>query len=313
MWIWKTYLFKLIRGLRCCFPKVRDSGARFRGAPFGLAVANRLPAHRQITKLANQRIYLPLHSARPAIALMLLFYSSASFAQGETGAAPLHPREERALARSCKTVESCLAVKEINQDEFEIYLRAFKKEQELQLWAKNQKDSSYHLIKSYELCAFSGHLGPKRKEGDKQIPEGFYYIESFLPQSPYLLSLVLNYPNPADKIQGDEKDPGSDIHIHGDCISTGCLSVNNKDIEELYSYCRLAQEAGQRYIEVHIFPFNFEGLQMDDLIKKDDKLEVYRPFWESLAPAFYNFESNYKLPDYRITRAGDYVVLPISE
>jgi murein L,D-transpeptidase YafK len=244
---------------------------------------------------------------------IVILFSTTSFAQGEAGAKPLHPREQKAFLMTCSNVEDCLEEKGIEIESFEIYLRAFKKEKELQLWGKNQTDSSFHWIKSYPLCAISGQLGPKRKEGDKQIPEGFYYIESFMPNSPYLLSLVINYPNHADQIKGDPKKPGSDIHIHGDCISTGCLSINNEDIQELYTFCKQAEASGQQYIELHIFPFNYELVEMDNLFKQDPKLESYRSFWESLAPAFYNFEANYQLPDYRVTRAGDYVVLPLRQ
>lgn len=222
--------------------------------------------------------------------------------------AGLQGRVKVAYETAYPTLQAQLKQQHIHIDSVEIYLRAFKRQEELQLWAKNCTDSTFRYIKSYDFCTFSGNLGPKRKEGDKQIPEGFYYIKQFMEDSPYFLSLVLNYPNSADKVQGDKENPGSDIHIHGDCISTGCISIQ-EEIKELYTLCREARKHGQAFIEVHIFPCDFAQASTYDLIAQNKAFERYRPFWESLEKAFCFFEKNKQIPDFRIDREGRYVVV----
>ena len=101
----------------------------------------------------------------------------------------------------------------IDIDKLRIYLRAFKDEKKIELWAKNFTDSKYKLIKVYKICRTSGDLGPKREQGDRQIPEGFYHINRFNPYSNFLLSLGLNYPNKSDRILGEKGNLGNDIFI----------------------------------------------------------------------------------------------------
>ena len=89
-----------------------------------------------------------------------------------------------------------------------IYLRIFKDEQILEVWTKRDVDKTYKKVCDYEFCATSGKLGPKRQEGDLQIPEGFYYIDRFNPNSNFFLSLGINYPNKSDKILGVKRQFG---------------------------------------------------------------------------------------------------------
>jgi murein L,D-transpeptidase YafK len=102
-----------------------------------------------------------------------------------------------------------------------VYLRSFKMEKELEVWVKNDEAESFKLYKTYNVCAGSGTFGPKRREGDKQIPEGFYYINEWKPNSNYHMALGLNYPNPSDLILSDQMKPGGDIYIHGNCVTIG--------------------------------------------------------------------------------------------
>jgi len=97
----------------------------------------------------------------------------------------------------------------------EIFLRAFKKEKTLELWARSDQAKGFTLITSYAICAASGSLGPKRRSGDRQVPEGFYTIDRFNPHSGFHLSLRIDYPNAADRILGRQGSLGSDIFIHG--------------------------------------------------------------------------------------------------
>ena len=136
----------------------------------------------------------------------------------------------------------------------EITMIAFKDTKELQLWASD--GTKYELIKTYPILAASGKLGPKLKEGDKQVPEGIYEIEYFNPNSSYHLSMKLNYPNSFDakyaKLEGREF-PGTNIFIHGKSVSIGCLAMGNVAIEELFT---LSNEVGRKNIKVIISPSN---------------------------------------------------------
>ena len=251
--------------------------------------------------------------------ILILFFNQMVFAQPEgllppaSTTAPdifvgLQGRLKIAYTERFPTIAKTLAQHNIYIDSVEIYLRAFKRQEELQLWAKNCTDSTFIYIKSYDFCAISGQLGPKRKEGDKQIPEGFYFIKEFMEESPYYLSLVLSYPNSADKVKGDAEFPGSDIHIHGDCVSTGCISIN-EEIKELYTLSHEARRHGQDFIEVHIFPSDFAATSTLHVIKENKAFESYRAFWESLEKAFCFFEKNKQIPDFRIDRDGNYEVV----
>src|SRR5687767_4805391 len=99
----------------------------------------------------------------------------------------------------------------------EIFLRVFKKEKELELWTKDPA-KGWTRAKSYPFCYASGNLGPKRKQGDLQVPEGFYHVDRFNPSSNFHLSLGVSYPNQSDRILGRKGELGGDIFIHGDCV-----------------------------------------------------------------------------------------------
>ena len=132
----------------------------------------------------------------------------------------------------------------------EIYLRAFKKEKVLELWG-GPRGRPLKLIKSYPFCAASGELGPKRKEGDLQVPEGFYEVSQFNPWSDFHLSLKVSYPNASDKVLSDAERPGGLIYLHGGCASIGCIAITDPAIEEVYL---LAVDAKVRPIRFDIFP-----------------------------------------------------------
>ncbi len=101
------------------------------------------------------------------------------------------------------------------------------------MWARHG-DGRFRLVASYPILAVSGGPGPKRREGDKQVPEGFYEIDRFNPKSLFHLSLGLNYPNAADRVLSDREHPGGDIFIHGSNVTVGCAPLGNDAIEELY-------------------------------------------------------------------------------
>ena len=109
-----------------------------------------------------------------------------------------YPRVRQAYAEKYNAIEMLLAEESLNSSGLRIYLRAFKTERKLEVWAKNSSDTIYKLLKQYDICNTSGNVGPKRRRGDLQIPEGFYHIDRFNPYSNFYLSLGLNYPNSSD-------------------------------------------------------------------------------------------------------------------
>ena len=122
--------------------------------------------------------------------------------------------------------------------EFPILVRIFKEEAELELWKKN-RDGQYSLLKTYPICRWSGDLGPKKKEGDRQAPEGFYTITpaQMNPNSNYYLAFNTGYPNTYDRAWGRT---GSELMVHGDCSSRGCYAMTDEQIQEIYAPVRAA-------------------------------------------------------------------------
>lgn len=135
-----------------------------------------------------------------------------------------------------------------------ILIRIFKQEAELEVWKKQTSTGRYALFKTYDICKWSGELGPKFKEGDRQAPEGFYTITPGLmnPNSSYHLAFNLGYPNTYDKAHGRT---GSHLMVHGACSSRGCYSMNDEQIQEIYTLARLAFTGGQRSFQVQAYPF----------------------------------------------------------
>lgn len=186
-----------------------------------------------------------------------------------------------------------------------LLLRAFKDERELEVWASMGEE--YVLIDTYSIASSSGDLGPKRKEGDRQVPEGVYTVDRFNPKSAYHLSLGINHPNASDVVRSDRKRPGSDIFIHGGRVSIGCLAMTDGVIEEVYT---LVWDSRLKYHEiapVHIFPARLEPGVLDRLAKGANR--QHEVFWRELEPIYDAFERTHRLPKVRIERNGRYTVL----
>jgi murein L,D-transpeptidase YafK len=191
-----------------------------------------------------------------------------------------------------------------------IYIRSFKYDSELEVWIRDEPTQPYRLFKAYRVCALAGTLGPKRMEGDYQVPEGFYYINDFRPNSTYHLSLGINYPNASDRILSDSLQPGSDIYIHGSCVTTGCIPITDPQIEELYILALHAHNAGQDYIPVHIYPVRYSVPRsvefLEGVMRENPSI---RGFEQRLKRAYEVFEATRRLPVVAVTPAGDYVVM----
>ncbi len=229
----------------------------------------------------------------------LVFETSANFKENQLR----YPRVKKAYETKYSKLKEALIFQQINPDNFEIFLRVFKQEKELEVWVKNKEESIFKLFKKYPICASSGELGPKRTQGDGQVPEGFYEIEGFNPASLYHLSMKVNYPNSADKIKAKGK-PGGDIMIHGECVTIGCVPIENNPVEELYVLSVEAKNRGQK-IKVHFFPFRFESFTYKESGKYDQELVS---FWDNIKAGYMYFEKKHIIPSVKTDKNGNYLI-----
>ena len=198
----------------------------------------------------------------------------------------------------------------LNYSNFQLFIRAFKKEQKLEVWVSprsgEEKNNTYTLLHTYDFCATSGTLGPKRKEGDSQIPEGIYQITHFNPQSNFYLSLGINYPNASDKILSDPAHPGGNIYIHGNCVTIGCIPITDDKIKELYVLAVEARNNGQEKIPVHIFPDRLESGVVEKLVEEYPADQTLINFWKNLQVVYLDFKTTNKLKVVKANKEGRY-------
>ncbi len=219
------------------------------------------------------------------------------------------PRPGEALKKKEDTLSKQFADKGLEWPAKYMYIRSFKYDSQLEVWVKNELKEKFQLFKTYKVCALAGTLGPKRMEGDYQVPEGFYYINEFNPRSTYYLSLGLNYPNASDRILSDSLRPGSAIYIHGSCVTVGCIPLTDQYIDELYILAAHAKNQGQDFIPVHIFPIRFNVPKSETYfasITKDDP--SLRKFADQLEDAYEYFEKYRQLPVVLIGEKGEYII-----
>ena len=189
---------------------------------------------------------------------------------------------------------------------FQVFLRAIKDERTLEIWIKAKNRNTFQLLQSYPFCATSGILGPKRKEGDLQIPEGLYDINHFNPESNFHLSLGINYPNASDKILSDPRKPGGAIYIHGNCVTIGCIPITDDKIKEVYIICVEARNSGQHKIPIHIFPTRLNTDGLESLKTKYSDSPALIRFWENLALIYQDFEASKKIRTAKVDKEGRY-------
>ena len=198
-----------------------------------------------------------------------------------------------------------LKAQDVSHFNCDLLLRAFKFEEDLEVWAKNKDESVYKLITTYKFCNNVGELGPKRKEGDKQIPEGYYQISKFNPTSAYFLSLKVNYPNASDLVFADADRPGGMIFIHGGCNTIGCIPITDKWIKELYVFCVEAAAEEEYDIPIHIYPARLTDENFT-LLKKQYSDTNLHDFWGQLKKGYDLFEGNNERHKVAVTTEGEY-------
>ncbi len=170
-----------------------------------------------------------------------------------------------------------------------ILLRIFKEENVLEVW-KEDHTKRYSLLNTYEICKWSGKLGPKHKEGDRQAPEGFYHVSQRLmnPNSDYHLSFNMGFPNTYDRANDRT---GSYLMIHGACSSAGCYSMTDEYVEEIYALAREAFKGGQHAFQIQAFPFRMTAENMAQNVDHQDF-----KFWKMLKEGSDHFEVTRKQP-----------------
>ena len=192
------------------------------------------------------------------------------------------PTNSKAMAPLSARILSEMAQKNMDK-ESPILVRIFKQESELEIW-KQDRDGRFALLKSYPICRWSGELGPKFREGDRQAPEGFYTITpgQMNPNSAYYLSFDLGYPNAFDRAHGRT---GAQLMVHGDCSSRGCYSMTDEQVAEIYALGREAFFGGQKAFQVQAYPFR---MTPQNLAKHRNN--PHMAFWKMLKKGSDHFE-----------------------
>ncbi len=244
--------------------------------------------------------------------VLLLFILSA-FATPKTSfktAQLKYPRVKAAFQNKEKLMINLYKSKQINIKNAHIFIRVFKQEDALELWAKNKNSSAFTKIKTYKICAKSGTIGPKARAGDGQVPEGLYTINCFNPTSNYHLSLGLNYPNKADKLRAGLFPTGGEIFIYGSCVTIGCMPLTDEFIDELYISCVEAKACLQKNIQVEIYPCRLNKENSQKIKKKYAKNVAFIKVWDVLQKSYDHFEKHQFPISYSFDAKGNYNFRP---
>lgn len=223
----------------------------------------------------NHRLLVRALIASAALAASVLLAGcdsdQISLAQNAKANQPVPPRLVAAMAEKDMDMQSPILV------------RLFKQEAELEVWKQN-RSGQFALLKTYPICRWSGDLGPKVREGDRQAPEGFYTINpsQMNPQSAYYLSFNTGYPNAFDKALGRT---GSELMVHGDCSSRGCYAMTDEQIAEIYSLGRESFFGGQKAFQFQAYPFHMTPANM-----AKHRNNPNMPFWKMIKEGNDHFE-----------------------
>lgn len=237
---------------------------------------------------------------RKSIYILLFTISFASTCFGQPGfreSQQAYSRVREAYREKGEQVMRLLASQDLEPGTLELYLVAFKQEKQLELWSRNEGEEEFSLLKYYDICRTSGKPGPKRQQGDLQIPEGFYHINAWNPWSNFHLSMCINYPNPSDRVLGVQGNLGGDICIHGSCVTIGCIPLTDDGIKELYILCIEAKNSGQARIPVTIYPAKLNQDNYYRLVQDYPDNKERLNLWEDLKIAYDLFLESRQLPE----------------
>ena len=218
-----------------------------------------------------------------------------------------YPRVRTAAAQKDKVLSDRFQREGLPYPPHAILLRAFKKEASLELWASPAEDRPYVLVNEYSICTSSGVLGPKRRFGDEQVPEGFYELNWFNPQSNFYLSMHISYPNASDRILGSRQNLGGDIFLHGDCASIGCIPITDEGIKEVYWLAVLVHSQSQQHLPIQIFPARLTDEAVKSLAASYSGQPQLVAFWRNLKEGYDAFEGTRRLARISTRSDGSYV------
>ncbi len=247
------------------------------------------------------KILVPLHWAILFVALTAFIPANLGFEETQKQfprVKDAYERKEDLFAMKCRG-------KDVPETFSNMLIRVFKQEAMLELWVKDN-NGKYVLFNEYKVYAMSGALGPKRQQGDAQVPEGFYYIKEFNPFSNYHLSLGISYPNQSDILLSNAEKKGNNIFIHGGKASAGCVAMSNYYIEDIYMAAVKAQTQGQEKIPVHIFPFKMTPINME-YYKGYAVQKGIKDFWNNLLEGYRFFERSKSVPEVAVASNGTYL------
>jgi murein L,D-transpeptidase YafK len=222
---------------------------------------------------------------------------------------PLPPAErvEAARKRTEDGLRARCAALKVAYPPKAIFFRAYKEEREVEIWVGNQARGKLQKFGTYAVAGASGTVGPKRKEGDRQVPEGCYDIVLFNPASRFHLSLRVGYPNEADRVWADADRPGGDIMIHGDTRSIGCLAMTDEKIEEIYTLA-FAVTRGKQF-PVFIFPARLSPKNLSSLKSEWPDRKAWHELWDDLATIDGAFNATQTIPKVDVVK-GRYRLKP---
>ncbi len=230
-----------------------------------------------------------------SIRLLTLAFAAAALAGCSGEGSPPH------LRPLSKDAMMLLGKKDMKHDA-PIFVRIFKEESELEIW-KARADGRYYHFKTYPICTWSGDLGPKIRQGDKQSPEGFYTVtkRQMNPKSGFYLSFNLGFPNAYDRVHGRT---GDFLMVHGKCTSAGCYAMTDGLVEEIYALAREQFDAGHESFQVHAFPFRMTAENM-----ARHRGSQWYSFWQTLKEGYDHFEVARQPPQVAVCERR-YVVNP---
>ncbi|MDX1651750.1 MAG: L,D-transpeptidase family protein [Brumimicrobium sp.] len=239
----------------------------------------------------------------PVIAITLAFTLNSDFLSDQKR----YKRVRVAIDEKESLVHEKLNSVGLTTADFQLLMVAYKQEGKLDLYVKKISEKSYRKLKTYDICAKSGTLGPKRKQGDMQVPEGFYHIDRFNPVSNFYLSLGINYPNLSDRRKSKASNLGGDIFIHGSCVTIGCLPMTTDKIKEIYLYAVHAKNNGQDKIPVYIFPFEMTEKKYAQYAEEESSNTELLHFWKNLKAGSDIFYENTQELKFTVDQKGNYV------
>lgn len=181
-----------------------------------------------------------------------------------------------------------------------VFIRIFKEERMLEIWY-GKKNGKFKRFTDYPVCYYSGPLGPKKRQGDKVSPEGFYKVtrRALNPYSRYYRSFDLGFPNQYDRFKGYT---GDYLMVHGDCVSVGCYAMTDQQMDEIYKLVESSLRNGQDSVAVHVFPF-----RMTDARLSRERNSPHYQFWMELKEGYDYFEKYKRVPNVGMS-SGKYTI-----